>query len=189
MSNMKLRPVEECKVKGSAITAILKYMEMKWGKSYVNGLNLPFDPKQIKQAKYYPYQWMIFLNHKIEEKAQGKEEEAFKKMGYDIVNSALEGRIVINYLIKRRPVEKLLEDMYKNSEYINVLDVKIVKQGDKLQLIADQVCEDRSEHRCWTLEGALDAMIKSSKKNATVKHTKCQFHGDEHCVFEVIERK
>ena len=189
MNETKLRPIEECKAKGSAILAVLKYMEIKWGKTYIESLNLPFDPNQIKQGRYYPYEWVRYLNEKIGEKAQGKEEQVFKKMGHDIVKSALEGRIVINYLIKRRPLEKLLGDMYRNSEYINVLDVNIVKDGKKLQLIADQICEDRSERRCWMIEGALNAMIKSSNKNAVVKHTKCQFHGDEHCVFEVYEEK
>ena len=189
MNAAKLRPIEECKVKGSALSAVLKYIEIKWGKNYVKGLNLPFNPEEIKQGRYYPYEWMRFLNEKIGEKARGKEEQVFKKMGYDIVKSALEGRIVINYLIKKRPLEKLLEDMYRNSEYLNVLDVNVVKDDGRFQLIADQICEDRSEQRCWMIEGALNAMIKSSNKNAVVKHTKCQFHGDEHCVFEVYEEK
>ncbi len=185
----EIHSMDECKVKGSSINAILRYIQLKWGKPYVESLKLPFNPSEIKVDRYYPYEWVRYLHKKIAEKAQGREEQAFKKMGQDVVNSALEGHIVINYLIKRRSLEKLLEDMDKSSEYINVFDGGIIKEGDRLQVIADQTCEDRSEQMCWITEGALNAMIKSSKKNAVVKHTKCQFHGDEHCVFEVIEQK
>ena len=63
------------------------------------------------------------------------------------------------------------------------------KKGDKIELVADQICEDQTEEMCWIIEGALKALMQASNKNAVVKHTKCQFHGDEHCVFEVYEEK
>ncbi len=190
-SNMRsgLTKIEDCRVKGSSLIAVVKYMEMKWGKAYINSLKIPFDIKEIKRDKFYPYEWMIFMRDEISKRSVGREEQTFKKVGYDVIKSAFEGHFVINYIVKKRPLEKILADMEKNREYLNVYEGEGRVEDGRIIVRADQVCETKSESFCWITEGALRALIEASGKNATVKHTKCMFHGDDHCIFEITEEK
>jgi predicted hydrocarbon binding protein len=177
---------EECKVKGSSIKAVLRYMEVKWGKIYVSSLRLSFSPEEIKTEAYYPHSWIRELHKKIIEKSSVPAEKALRKMGADVVKSSLEGKVFINHIVKHKSIESIFNEIVRR-EYINIFEGDVKRNGKKTLIRVDQKCEDRSEEICWIMEGAIEALIKASKKHATVKHTKCMFHGDDHCIFEVLE--
>jgi len=179
---------DDCKIKGSLIKGLLFYMQKKWGKTYVESLKLPFKIDEIKDGKYYPYSWMRAVHHELLKKNPGKEEIAFRNAGRSVVEATMEGKFFVNYIVRKRPLEKTISDLLKAWEkesFEGVFKGRSTKNENKILITLDQMCDDRGEEVCWLNLGGIEGIIKVSGKNATVKHTKCIFHGDERCVYEI----
>lgn len=163
-------------------------MQKKWGKAYVEGLNLSFKPKELKDGRYYPYSWIREVHHILFEKNPGKEQQAFMQAGRSVVEATLEGKFFVNYIVKKRSLEKTFSDLIKaweNESFDNVFKTSMEKHDNKLEITIDQICDDKGEEICWLNQGGMEGVIKASGKHATIKHIKCVFHGDEHCVYEI----
>ncbi len=183
-----MKTEQECRVKGSIIHGLLYYMEKKWGNSYVESLKLSFSIGEIKDAKMYPYSYIRELHRALMEKTGGKEERGFFTAGKSVVEATLEGKFFVNYIVRKRSLEKTFKDLvraWEDDSFKNAFSGRVVKEGSRLILTMDQICENRGEEICWLNLGGMDGVIKASGKNATVKHTECVFHGGEHCVYEI----
>ena len=143
-------------------------------------------PEEIKSEVYYPHSWIRILHKKIIEKSSAPPDKTLKKMGADIVKASLEGKISINHLVKDKPIETMFNEIMRR-EYIDLFEGDVKRDGKKILVRIDQICEDKSEEICWIMEGALTAIVKACKKQATVEHTECMFHGYDHCIFEIVE--
>ena len=179
---------KECKVKGSIIHGVIYYMERKWGKGYVESLKLSFNLKDIKDGKMYPYDYVRELHKILLDKYRGNEEKGFIMTGRSVVEATLEGKFFVNYIVRKRSLEKTFKDLVKaweSESFENVFSGNLVKEGNKLIITVDQICDDKGEEVCWLNLGGMEGVIKASGKNATVKHTECVFHGGKHCIYEI----
>jgi predicted hydrocarbon binding protein len=178
-----------CEVKGSIIKGLLYYMEKKWGKQYMDTLNLSFSPDEIRDGKYYPYSMIREVHRHLLEKTKGREEQGFRQAGKSVVEVTLEGKFFINYVVRKRPLEKTFANLLKaweDESFRGVFKGDIKKDGNKIIITLDQICEgDKGEEVCWLNLGGMEGVVKVSGKDAVVKHTHCVFHGDEHCVYEI----
>ncbi len=180
--------MNDCKVKGSLINGLLFYMKKKWGKAYVDSLNLSFDKEDIKDGRYYPYSYIRELHAHLGDKNRGKEEKGFIQAGKAIVEATLEGKFFVNYIVKRRSLEKTFSDLVKAWEkesFQGAFEGHIEHDGKTIRVIVDQLCDDRGEEVCWLNLGGMEGVVKVSGKKANVKHTECVFHGGKHCVYEI----
>ena len=179
---------KDCLVKGSLIKGLLFYMKRKWGQTYTESLNLSFDPDDIKDGRKYPYSYIRELHRNMLKKTEGNEENGFVSAGKSIVEATLEGKFFVNYIVRKRSLEKTFSDLIKAWEgehFVNVFSGSLEKDGNVLRLTIDQICDDRGEEVCWLNLGGMKGVIKVWGKNATVKHTECVFHGGEHCIYEI----
>ena len=179
---------KDCLVKGSLINGLFFYMKKKWGQAYMDGLKLSFNQSDIKDGKKYPYSYIRELHRNMLKKTEGNEETAFVIAGKSIVEATLEGKFFVNHIVKKRSLEKTFKDLVKaweSESFENVFRGALTKDGNKLILTMDQICDDRGEEVCWLNLGGMNGVIKVAGKNATVRHTECVFHGGEHCVYEI----
>jgi predicted hydrocarbon binding protein len=149
---------------------------------------LPFEPEQIKDGRYYPYSYIRDIHRKLLEKNQDSMEKAFSLAGKSIAEAALEGRFFVNYIVRKRSLEKTFTDLLKaweSENFRNVFTGSMKREGNKLIITLDQICDDRGEEVCWLNLGGMEGVIKVSGKKAKVRHTECVFHGAEHCVYEI----
>ncbi len=183
-----INDTNNCKIKGSLIKGLLYYMQKKWGKLYIESLKLPFKMEDLKDGRYYPYSWMRAIYNELLKKNKGKEELGFINAGRSVVESTMEGNFFVNYITQKRPLEKTFLTLLKAWEqesFEGVFKGSLIKNENKIIITLDQICDDKGEEICWLNLGGIEGVIKVSGKNATVKHTKCVFHGDEHCVYEI----
>lgn len=179
---------QECKVKGSLIHGLLYYMQRKWGKMYVDALKLSFDKDSIKDGKMYPYSYIREIHRHLMEKTKGDVKKGFMNAGKSVVEATIEGKFFVNYIVKKRPLEKTFKDLVKEWEkesFNNVFSGKVEKEGNVIRITLDPICDDKGEEICFLNLGGLKSIVEVTGKKATVEHTECVFHGGEHCVYEI----